>query len=131
MPRAKKTADQKHDHIVKLSLTPALYDRLAQRASATKMPLASYCRTLLEGSEPPAIIPEINYQAYRDLSRPLSNLNQLLKLLRAAEQQGLAVSPSLLEALAMAIAVLKSLMLEALLGTAALSRAWLDHSESR
>ena len=115
MPRAQKTADQKHDHIVKLSLTPALYDRLAQRASAAKVPLASYCRTLLDGSEPPTIIPEINYQVYRALVSLLGDLKQLLKLLCGLEQQGMAVSPKLLADLAAAIAAVKMLMLEALL----------------
>lgn len=114
MPRPKKSPTEKQNNIVKLSLSGELHQQLSERAKSVHMPLASYCRKLIEDAKPPSFIPEINYQTFRELGKPLSNLYQLLKLLRFIKTQNNDIPTSIFELLEEELTELRRLRLKAI-----------------
>jgi|GEM_PF-1787715 len=112
--RPKKPLDQKQNHIIKLSLNSRLYEVLSSRSRASRTPLASFCRTVLAGSQPPKVVPEINYEAYRELGKPLGNLHQILRLLYAARDQKIGIPSHTLELLESELSALKQVRFELL-----------------
>ena len=86
MGRLKKSAEQRRDHVIKLSLSD---DELAQvQAKARGEPLARYCRNqILNRPSPPSPppVPPIHHDKWVELGRLGGNLNQIARHLNSGE----------------------------------------------
>jgi hypothetical protein len=72
------------NHCVSVYLDPTEIERLDN--ARQKMRRGTYLRSLFLGHELPVPIPEINRQAYTELARSASNLNQITHRLNMKQQ---------------------------------------------
>jgi hypothetical protein len=82
---APKSAEQKRNRRISVYLSDTEYAELTQRVP--KSDLCNYIRAqVFEGTvEVKKIIPDINLQAYGELGRVASNLNQIARKLHSAD----------------------------------------------
>ena len=88
-PRAKrgrkpKSAPDKRQHLVACRLTDAEQAQLERGRG--ELSAGEWLRTLALARRLPRAIPEINHEAYRELARAASNLNQLARRANAADR---------------------------------------------
>jgi hypothetical protein len=116
MPRPKKSSVQKQSQIVKLSLTPAMYESLSEKAKAAELPLATYCTNVLAKARSPKSIPSVNRELYNrfisDLGLPLSRMTQILHVLGKAQQNHATIPSRLLALLESEIQEIRHLRLQ-------------------
>lgn len=105
MPRRKLPPEEKRDHDVKIAFNQPEYELFLARAIAAGKTPAVYGREVLLRSTP-KVVGEINRQAWGDLGKALSNLNQLTRVVNTLKLEGGTVPPELGEQLTQLIAEL-------------------------
>jgi hypothetical protein len=98
MPKHKLQDGQKRSKIIKLALTDSEYQEQLEFAKVSRKPLAIYCRNKVLYRKV-AIVPEVNWEVWSQLSRPLGNLSKITELLYQAKYKGQTIPARLLEVL--------------------------------
>ena len=105
MPRRKLSSQEKRDCDVKIAFNQPEYEMFLSRAIAAGKTPAVYGREVLLRSTP-KVVGEINRQAWGDLGKALSNLNQITRAINTLKLEDSAVPPELGEQLTQLIAEL-------------------------
>ncbi len=112
MPRRKKTPEEKRGKEIKLRMTEIEYQYVQELAATAGEPEAVYCRrmSLQNPQNPPplVLVPTINTQVWREMNRPLSNINQLIRILHRMRAEGMPIPDGLLKQTQDELSALKS-----------------------
>ena len=106
MAKNKKTKNQENkDKIISIRFKPSELEKLDRNCSEVGLTRSAYItRKILSLPVQPARVPEINWQAYENLTllshhlpRIGNNLNQIAKVLNTAQLEGIRIPPEIPE----------------------------------